>query len=509
MIKVVDTQNIKNSEKQMFLTETTPIELMKKAGVGCIDNFDFCGKIAIICGTGNNAGDGFVIANELINKKIININELDLFLINQKFSEAGQYYYDQCKNNNININIYNKDTDLSKYDVIVDCIFGIGVRDELDDKYINVINNINDVKNKNNKIKIVSIDINSGLNSDNGLGDHIVKSDITLSIGYYKLGHFLNKSKDYIKNKKNIDIGIKLLNNSYLLYEYNDIKKLFKNRPEFSNKGSFGKVCLLGGSIEYSGSIRLSNLSIVSLRSGAGLTIVAVPKCILPIISNNILESIIYPLDSDDNNIIFNEKQIDDLMNKADVITCGMGIGRSKEAEKILCYLLTKYNKKLVIDADGLYLLSKNINLLNNFNAKIILTPHLKEFERLYNASFNADLNTNQILKNQLQYGIEFSKKHNVVLILKGTTNLIIYNDKVSLVDRGTSGMAVAGSGDVLSGILTGFLGYFEDIYEASIASVYVNGLAGEMSKDEYGKIGMISSDTAKNVAKVIKMFEQ
>ena len=312
-----------------------------------------------------------------------------------------------------------------------------------------------------------------------------------------------------------------------------EVRELIPNRIKESHKGTYGKVCLIGGAVEYSGAIRLSALAYSALKSGAGLSTVAVPRFLVPIVSQNILEVMIYPIDSTDKEIIFNKDNIDGLINKFDVLTIGMGLGRSEEAAKIVNYIIENFAGKLVLDADALYIVSKNIDILNKSKAKIMLTPHMMEFKRLYDASIGAthreptsvgakhrEPEFEEFEKNSVTYAQEFVKKYNVVLLLKGPTTYILSRDnsktsndatpeiRISSVNRGTQGMATAGSGDVLSGILTGFLGYIDDEFDVVRVSAFVNGMAGELAAKTEGEISMTSGDTIKQIANAIKAIK-
>lgn len=515
MINISSTSNIKQSEKKMFENKTSPIELMGKAGKACANSFDFKGKVAIISGKGNNAGDGYVLALELVEKKIISKDDLYIYLIAESFSDSGKYYFDKCKNNNFNIQMFSSDIDLTKFDIIVDAILGVGAKNELSEKYIEAIDSINKAKIKNEKLKIVSIDINSGLNSDTGIGMNIVVSDMTLSIGYFKPAHFLNMAKDKMHDKKNLEIGIDLIDKCYKLYEEEDIKKMFIRRKQFSHKGSYGKVAIIGGSKEYSGAIRLAAMSLMSLRSGVGMSTIAVPKYLVNVVSSSILESMIYEIESSDSEIIFNKQNIDTLMGKVDAITIGMGLGRSKGAEEIVKYLLANYTGILILDADALFILSKNIDLLINKKSKIIITPHIKEYERLLvsdiNRIFKSNIENSIKIPDEVLYSADacksFAKKYDITILLKGPTTIITDGIDVAFVDRGTAGMATAGSGDVLSGIISGMIFQIDNKFDAVVAACFINGMAGEYADFDYGEISMLSSDTAKNVSKVIKFL--
>ena len=292
------------------------------------------------------------------------------------------------------------------------------------------------------------------------------------------------------------------------LLKIEEVRELIPDRVKESHKGTYGKVALLGGAVEYSGAIRLSALAYSALKSGAGLSTVAVPRFLVPIVSQNILEVMIYPIESTDKEIIFNKENIDGLINKFDVLTIGMGLGRSEEASKIVKYIIENFTGKLVLDADALYIVSKNIDILNKSKAKIILTPHMMEFKRLYDAYVgkNSELSFEEFEKNSVEFAKTFVKEYNVTLLLKGPTTYVMSRDiKISAIDRGTPGMATAGSGDVLSGILTGFLGYIDDEFDAARVSAFVNGLAGELAAKVEGEISMTSGDTIKQIANAIK----
>ena len=307
-----------------------------------------------------------------------------------------------------------------------------------------------------------------------------------------------------------------------------DISRIIPNRIKDSHKGDYGKVALLGGAVEYSGAIRLAAYALSALKSGAGLSTLAIPKFLVPIVSKNILEVMIYPINSTDDKILFDKDNIDGLLNKVDVLTCGMGLGKSEEAHKIIYYIIENFSGKLVLDADALNILSENTSILNKSKAKIILTPHMMEFKRLYDgmhavgASYTSP-DFNSFKHNSLTYAKEFVNTFNVTLLLKGSTTYILSRDekeqlmksdnnisiKISSVDRGTPGMATAGSGDVLSGIITGLLGYIGNNHDAATVAAFINGLAGELAAKEMGEISMTSSDTVKYIPNAIKQIKE
>lgn len=270
-----------------------------------------------------------------------------------------------------------------------------------------------------------------------------------------------------------------------------DVKELFKRRDVEANKGDFGKVGILGGSIKYSGAVKLATMSLSALRSGCGLVRVIVPKEIIQSVSSNLLEQTMYPYES----IEDIKKAIQDL----DSLAIGMGWDYQENHLEILKYILENFRGNLILDADGLNTLVGNLDLLKASKANIVLTPHLKEFSRLTNLSMQ------EIFQDKINIAKNFAMDYHVILVLKGHTTIVSDGSNVYLCTCGTPGMATSGSGDVLSGILAGMLGYLEYNLLSVSAGVILNGLAGEIAEDKNTDISMIASDTIHSISEAIK----
>lgn len=490
MKNVISVDNMRKSDKNTIENVTPSLELMYKAGVGVYNSVKWNGKTAIVCGTGNNGGDGYVLALEMSKNKV----DCEIILVKEKFSSDGEYYFNKCKQINIPYYIYNEDIDFNKYDFTVDCIFGTGFKGEIKGIEKEIIEKIN----KSNAYT-VSVDINSGLNGDNGLSDLCVKSDLTVSIGTLKSGHILNQAKDKIGKLINVDIGITPLEKPYVLLEKEDIKSLIKPRENYSHKGTYGYVSLIGGSIMYSGAIKLANIASCAVRSGAGVVRLCVPNSITQGVLPYMLESTLYPLKDENGNIKFDKDQIDTLINSSKVIAIGMGLGGKGDNEQIISYLINNYNGILIIDADGLNTLAKMDIDLTKSNAKIVLTPHLKEFER------QSRIPMKEINENPIKYAEEYAKNNGVILLLKGVATIITDGETTYLTNTGCPGMATGGSGDVLSGILSGICASNDaTLIENVVAGAYINGLAGEIAREESCDISMSAYDTASSVKEAI-----
>ena len=292
----------------------------------------------------------------------------------------------------------------------------------------------------------------------------------------------------------------KIDNNTYEI-ENSDVKDLVKLRNIDSNKGDFGKAGIYGGSIEYSGALKLAYLSLSSLRSGCGISRVLVKKEVLPLLGPNILEQTLCVLPDYDNNFYDKLKEsIKDL----DSLAFGMGLGNDEHLKSILTFLIKNYTGNLIIDADGLNTLSKmNLNILKEKKCNILLTPHLKEFSRLINKPIE------EIRKDSLNLVKEFSSTYKITLLLKGHTTIISNGSNTYLVTTGCPGMSTAGSGDVLSGILAGVLAYLPFNLLTISTGVLINGIAGCLAEEDNTDISMIASDTINNIGNAIKIIRK
>ena len=279
----------------------------------------------------------------------------------------------------------------------------------------------------------------------------------------------------------------------------NDVKGLLRKRDKDSNKGDFGKAGIYGGSIEYSGALKLSYLSLSASRSGCGISRVLVKEEVLPLLGPNILEQTLYILP--DYNDDFYDK-LKDAIKDLDSLAFGMGLGRDEHLGDVLEFLIKNYSGNLIIDADGLNALSRmDLNILKMRKGNILLTPHLKEFSRLINKSLE------EIKKDSLDLVKEFASTYKITVLLKGHTTVISNGNDTYLVTIGCPGMATAGSGDVLSGILSGLLAYLDFNPLTAATGVLLNGIAGCLAEEDNTDISMIASDTINNIGNAVKVI--
>lgn len=271
--------------------------------------------------------------------------------------------------------------------------------------------------------------------------------------------------------------------------EINDIKDLFKERKDNANKGNFGTCGILGGSISYTGSVKLATLACSAMRSGAGICRIIIDEYLTNAITPYILEETLWPLDND----------LDKATMNLNSLAIGMGWGISDKNTEMLEYILKNYKGILIIDADGLNILAKNLDLLSVTKAQVILTPHPKEFSRIINKDIK------EILDDPIKYTMDFAKKYHVIVLLKGARTIVADGDNYYEINMAVPGLATAGSGDVLSGILAGFMAYNKYNIKSVAAAALLNALAGKIAQDKYTDIAMVAHDTIECIPDAIK----
>lgn len=494
MLPIVDVKTMQESDLATIAGGTPSRELMLRAAKGIFESYAWVGKTLIVCGSGNNAGDGYALAT-LMHKASLSC---EVLLLADRFSEDGQYYFNICKELDIPYTLWSGSFDFSAYSQIVDCIFGIGFYGTPNGDAAELIEAINQSGKP-----VISADINSALGGDNGLGAPCIHSELTVAIQRFKPGHFLARAKDVIKKCIFVDIGIKTPKESIFLLEESDVADLFEPRKNHSHKGNYGYVAIIGGSIEYSGAAKLANMSAAALRAGCGVVTLAVPESITQAVAPYLLESTLLPIPSDKSGkMIYVPEILDNILGRYASVAVGMGWGSSKSYKDILTYLFGNVRKPLIIDADGLNTLSTmDLTLLKVAKAPIILTPHLMEFSRL------TGLSISEIESDPIALAKAFAKEYGVILLLKGCTTIVTDGDAVYLSNRGSAGMATAGSGDVLAGVLAGLCGYLEPNALTVAAGAYLAGRAGELAEKKRGAVCMVASDTVLEIANAVHIL--
>lgn len=447
-------------------------------------------NVLIICGSGNNGGDGFAVARFFAENNIIP----DILFVGNinKMSAETCLQYKSCKAYKCNFVDGYESVSFEKYEIIIDAMFGVGLNRNLEQPYLDIIHNINYCKSE--RCKVIAVDIPSGISADNGkvMGD-AVKADYTISFAFKKIGHVLYPGAEYCGNLINKDIGINvkdfISNNEINCFAHDekDFPCIF--RKSYSNKSTYGKTLIIAGSELIGGCAVLSAKA--CFATGAGMVKVFTHAVNRDLVLSSIPEVMV---DTYDESIDY------DKLNKSiewsDVIAIGPGISTNETGINLLDYVLYNSDKPLVIDADAITLLKNHLSKIDFNNRKVIITPHIGELSRLI------DCDKKDITDNLIYKCIDTAGLIGCICVLKDTRTVISDSKNVYINLTGNSGMAVAGSGDVLTGIISGLLAQGLSAIDAASLGVYIHGYAGDISADILGKSCMMPSDIIINVRK-------
>ena len=296
------------------------MELMRRAGEGIFRAAEWKPPVAVVCGTGNNAGDGYVTAMMLQEAGI----PCEILLQEEKFTPDGKFWFGCCEARKIPVRMWEEAETLTGAGTVVDCIFGTGFHGKAEGEAARMIRLINE-----SGAYVVSADINSGLNGDSGMAEEAVRSDLTVCIGSWQPGHFLNMAGDLIGDKVCVDIGIPPKGRGMKLLEAGDVAELFPPRKHFSHKGDYGTAALIGGSLRYSGAIRLAALASAGMRAGAGIVRLCAPRSLCEKMIPEVLEATMFPLDELDGQIVFREETFREALRGTRTAAFGMGAGNT------------------------------------------------------------------------------------------------------------------------------------------------------------------------------------
>ncbi|MFH6769374.1 NAD(P)H-hydrate dehydratase [Gaetbulibacter aquiaggeris] len=478
-------------------------DLMERAGTQIFNwiNLRMQGAqvpIHIFCGIGNNGGDGMVLARHLIlegyNVKTYIVNYSD------KRSKDFLINYDRVKNITKKWPefVHNQDDfpEIKQDHVIVDAIFGIGLNRPVADWVKKLFIHL-----RKSKAFTLSIDIPSGLQTDSiPLDDDcVVLASYTLSFASPKLVFFLPKTGKFTINWEVLDIGLdsEFLTNTNttfnLIGKYEAIP-IYIPRDKFSHKGQFGHSLIIGGSYGKMGAVTLASRG--ALSAGAGLVTAFIPKCGYQVLQSSFPEAMVITDANDDyiTNVEFNFSP--------SVIAFGIGVGVNMKTVEAFKVLLETNKVPMVIDADGLNILSNHPHFLELLPEETVLTPHPKELERLI-GTWSHDFE-------KLEKAKEFSNKHKVVLVIKGANTITVFENKFYINATGNPGLSTAGSGDVLTGIITGLISQGYNPLSAAVFGVYLHGKSADIAVEDYGYQSLIASHVIEYLgAAYMDLFKQ
>lgn len=493
-MKIFSATQLKEADKRtMEKQEISSDDLMERAGTLVFDQIHerlkgSPGTIKIFCGIGNNGGDGLVIGRHLLEHGY----NVVFYVVNysDKRSEDFLKNYDRIKNRTKKWPILLKSEDdfpeLTSKDFIIDAIFGIGLNRPLVSWVANLIKHINA-----SKAFVLAVDMPSGLFADQPSKEKesVIQANYTLTFQSPKVAFYLPETASFAGDVEVIDIG---LDREYLLETNTDahlIRKqeavqLYTPRDKFSHKGTFGHALIIGGSYGKMGSISLTSRA--AMRAGAGMVTVYIPRCGYEILQTLLPEAMVIT-DREKEFISHIEHDIEPA-----VISFGVGVGKREESKAAFEALLGSTGKPMVIDADGLNLLAENRELLKKLPEDSILTPHPKELERLI-GSWEDDFE-------KLDKARQFVEEYKVVLVIKGAHTITVTKDQIYINNTGNPGMATAGSGDVLTGLITGLVSQGYDSLTAAVFGVYLHGKAGDIAVNKLSYQGLMAGDIAEHI---------
>ncbi|GAB1307355.1 bifunctional ADP-dependent NAD(P)H-hydrate dehydratase/NAD(P)H-hydrate epimerase [Urechidicola sp. KH5] len=496
-MKILNSNQIYEADKATISEEgISSFALMQRAATACFDwvhsrlqdKKEF--TIKVFCGVGNNGGDGLVLS-AMLHQHDYNVtcyvvdfseNRSDNFLNAYAFAKDSGCW-PKVVNNQSQI------PKLSASDVIVDCIFGIGLNRSVEGFTADLINAIN----KSNAF-VLAVDVPSGLyiNKRNRENDIIINATHTLTFEVPKWCFFLPLSDRYTETWEILSIG---LSASFIAQIESDefiskqkINTIYKKRTPFSHKGTHGHALLIGGSFGKIGAMVLCSKA--AIKAGSGLVSVLVPNCGYEILQVSNPEVMVQT--SGDNCIIDFKQSIE-----PSAIGIGPGLDKHEVTIKAFAFFLKSNKIPLVIDADALNILAANKELLEFIPAHSILTPHPKEFERLVGV-WKDDYDKLEKLKS-------FSIRYGCIVVLKGAYTVIADGNRLYVNSTGNPALATAGSGDVLTGIITGLLAQGYDYVNASILGVYLHGLSADLGLVQESEESFIATDIILNLGKAFK----
>ncbi|MEW5846288.1 MAG: NAD(P)H-hydrate dehydratase [Bacteroidota bacterium] len=497
-MKVFKTSQIKSIDAYTIKHE--PIEsihLMERAASAIFSWFR--GKyhknrrVKIFCGPGNNGGDGLALARLLINA---GFNTHCFYLKAQAYSPDFSTNLQRLKDLTSDLHLIAHESEfpvINSDDLIVDALFGSGLSRPVDGLAAQLIEHIN-----SSGAKVIAIDIPSGLFGEaNPVPNHnpVIKADYCLSLQFPKLAFFMPENESYVKHWIVIPIGLhpQAIENTSTPYYYttaSSLKTDFLHHSTFAHKGTFGHALILAGSQGMMGAACLCARA--SVRSGAGLVTMHIPKSGYAIAQVSVPEAL--------TSVDSGETYLTDFppLDKFSAVCVGPGIAQNSDTEQMLMKLIKTCPVPMVIDADGLNLLSWSIDILNYAKTTPILTPHPGEFDRLFGKSVSS--------MERLELAREMAQKYGVIIVLKGAyTRVVLPNGNVHFNSTGNPGMASGGSGDVLSGIITGLLARGLSATDAAITGVFIHGLAGDLAADDFGQISLCASDIVNYICKAFQ----
>ena len=466
-------------------------------------------RITVVAGRGNNGGDGLACARHLLNLGA----DVKIFVLagaKEELSPEAATNAAILERSGVPVKYVAKGVNklssaLARADVVVDAIFGIGVKGAvrgIAERAIGLINR--------SSARIFSVDLPSGLDADTGHVDGVcVKADLTITLEFPKLGLLLYPGREYVGELVVAEIGYpesvkEAFQSEFELVSREFVMKTLPARRPYSHKGDYGKVFLIAGSRGMSGAATLA--AEAALRSGAGLVYVGIPQSLSPIVERKLTEAVKVPLPDAEGALAYEAlERILPLLKDKDVLAIGPGLSKKNQTARLVKALIRRvpHTLPLVIDADAINILSEEPKLLKALKAQKVLTPHPGELSRLIKKSVE------EIEYDRVRTAQTVAAEFDLIVVLKGVpTVTALPSGNVFINPTGNSGLSSGGSGDVLTGLIAGLIAQGLKPQKAAPTGVYLHGLVADRLKEKTGERAMIAGDLIKEMPTVLKEFE-
>lgn len=471
------------------------LTLMKNAAKKCFSHVTSVSKhknkIVIICGKGNNGGDGYELAT-LLHNALFDVKVINVFGCEPNTTTARAVYKRSLEHKVRMLPLDDWQTALYDADIIIDALFGVGFYGtiENDSEIGKMISFCNE-----KSAKRIAIDTPSGINSADGRVEGVAfMADITVTMAYVKTGMLSYPAKEYCGEIIVVDIGYPIalheeIPKNAFIPDDEFVKATIPKRKQNTHKGTYGRLLMYCGSVNMTGAAILA--STAALRSGVGLLNIARDEETVRILQSVLTEPIFSPVDD--------ENEVLSLSQKASAVLIGCGMGRNEKDKNILFSLIKNAECNLIIDADGINELSSNTNILKEAKKTPILTPHPLEFARLLSCSVE------EVQSDRINKAKAFAKEYGCILVLKGASTIIASPDgRLSVNLSGNPGLSRGGSGDVLAGLVSSFCAQGIEPFDSAVCACYLHGKAADVLKEEIGEYGMLPSDLPMAIAKLL-----
>lgn len=508
-MKVSKIEEMRNLDKTATTKYSIPEEfLMENAGQAAyfvIQNYLGIKerKFMVLCGSGNNGGDGLVVARKIHSSggkvKVCLVSDASKFKgaasLNHKIASHLPLEMDSFQS------VGNLEKQISQCDAVVDALFGTGLTREVEGKYRDII----DLINRSGKT-VFSIDIPSGIQGESGQVMGVaVRSDFTITYGLPKLGNLLFPGSEYGGKLyvSHISFPPSMYNQDSLQIATNDPVRL-PDRGKDTHKGDFGDVLFIAGASSYLGAPYFSALSF--LKAGGGYSRLASPSSITSFIANKGSEIVFVPQEDTKTGSIAlkNKPGLLELSQKVDMVVIGPGLSLNEETQKLVREFTKKTEKPLLVDGDGITALCQDFRVVKERKSPLILTPHLGEMSRI------SGLSVSSIKEKRIDVLQDQAKTLGAIIVLKGAHSQIGYPDgKVFINMTGNCGMASAGSGDVLTGTIAAMFGLGLSLEESVRMGVFMHGFSGDLAAQEKGKDGITAQDILDYLPYALKSYRE